>query len=74
MIYTVLIQNRRFGTKKYPELKVSATHYDERPTRDQKDTGSLIHLGMLFLAYIKKNGASAGKRKKTKVYAVGIAL
>ena len=34
------------------------------PTRDQKDTGSLLRLGMRFLVHIKytKNGASAQKK------------
>lgn len=31
-------------------LQVTVIHYYERPARAQKDTGSLLHLSVLFLA------------------------
>ena len=34
--------------------QVVVAQCDERPTRDQKDTGSLLRLGTRFLAYIQK--------------------
>lgn len=35
----------------YDNLRVSVAQFDERPIRDQKDTGSLLRLGLSFLAH-----------------------
>lgn len=45
-------------------MHVSVVQYDELLTRSQKDTGSLLRLGMLFFKVYTKNRFFGSKKHK----------